>query len=459
MKFTRIEAGIYTAQNGMSIKRELRNGSHRWLVYNEQGAMLVIMCSLKEAKEWIEDAEREQAQLEEARKELQSSLSAHLKALDDEKKARTAQAEEKPAPDKKYSVLRYNKNTGKEESMGIWLGDGMQNFKKGSGFCAGLFYTEDVEWLYYAQEEPEKEIAQAEDEITAEPDQETAQENNLEAQRASGLEGKRVIIKKDADIIGKSWIVPDMLQFIGKEARIKMSDSYNTVWLTGIDGIDGYCWALDALEILPDETADQAELSMLEIANVNNLTEFYDAKTDSIRFPDGTFENTEIFVFRMMRENPDLIIRMFNGWIHLEKKSQPEKAQEELQSSDDEITQETSADATEGKSEPQRASSGKKSSNEISREMIDAYNRLCDSLKGTDHYYLLHLYHEYKDVDGRFQQLGWGGIREHMCKYADERFFIKKIKGACWLYYDWRGDQERWLLNDYAKAYFIGEEA
>ena len=90
----------------------------------------------------------------------------------------------------------------------------------------------------------------------------------------------------------------------------------------------------------------------------------------------------------------------------------------------------------------------------IPREMIDAYNRLSDSLKGTAHYALLKMYHEFKDVDGKFKGLSWGLPREHMITIDGEEFYIKKIKNAVWLYWEFRGDVERWLLTDQAKAYF-----
>lgn len=362
----------------------------------------VFACNSSKAKEKRAQlrAEAEAKKIEEAKAELQRNLSAQLKADAEKKAEREAQAQAEAIqrgaiinPEKKYSVVRYNKNTGKEESMGIWLGDGMQNFKKGSGFLAGLFYTEDSDWLYYAQEEPEKEIAQA--------DAEESTESNLEAQ-----------------------------------------------------------------------------MSMLEIANINNLTEFYNSETDSIRFPDEYFENTEIFVFRMMRENPDLIMSTaydFQNarWIHLEMRAQPEKAQEEPQSSDDEITQETSADATESNSEPlndyeqareeefqrELAKLKKRREKAISREMIDAYNRLAEALNGREYYYLLRMYHEFKDVSGKFKSLNHGLIRDHYLEHEGEIFFIKKIKNASWLYWEYRGECERWLLNDLSRAYFIREEA
>lgn len=399
MKFTKIQAGLYVSANNMMIRKELRNGSWRWLIYDQNRNMLVIMCSLKEAKEWIEQAEAEAHDLEDAKKELQRNLSATLK-LREEKRAEWrakahAEAIERgaiPNPEKKYHVISWRIGAPVDEKTdcGIWDGSGMAHFSEGFG---GFTYSADG-WLYFAQEEPAEEIAQA--------DAEESTESNLEAQ-----------------------------------------------------------------------------MSMLEIANVNNLTEFYDSKTDSIRFPDEYFDNTEIFVFRMMREHPDLIMSTaydFQNarWIHLEKRSQPEKAQEEPQSSDDEITQETSADATEGNSEAlndddeqakeeefqrELAKIKKRREKEIPREMIDAYNRLAEALKGREYYYLLNMYHEFKDVSGKFKSLNHGLIRNHYLEHEGERFFIKKIKHELWLYWEYRGACERWLLNDLSRAYFIKEEA
>ena len=79
-------------------------------------------------------------------------------------------------------------------------------------------------------------------------------------------------------------------------------------------------------------------------------------------FPDNYFENTEIFVFRMMRENPDLIMSTaydFQNarWIHLEKKSQPEPSQESSSDNSKEIIKETAEESTGSNLEAQDASS------------------------------------------------------------------------------------------------------
>ncbi len=121
------------------------------------------------------DESLEKIKMEKAKAELQSNLSAHLKALDDERKERKAQAEaeaiQKGAiinPEKKYHVISWRIGAPIDEKTdcGIWDGSGMAHFSEGFG---GFAYSADG-WLYFAQE--------AEDEITAEPDQAKAQRTN-----------------------------------------------------------------------------------------------------------------------------------------------------------------------------------------------------------------------------------------------------------------------------------------
>lgn len=149
------------------------------------------------------------------------------------------------------------------------------------------------------------------------------------------------------------------------------------------------------------------------------------------------------------------------------------QAQKEAQESSEPVAQENiqpePEDATESISEPQEdadalerekafqkelAKIRKRKEKLIPREMIDAYNRLSDSLEGTSHYAILKMYHEYKDIDGKFKGLSWGLPREHMITIDGEEFYIKKIRGEFWLYWEFRGDVERWCLTDHAKAYF-----
>lgn len=136
-------------------------------------------------------------------------------------------------------------------------------------------------------------------------------------------------------------------------------------------------------------------------------------------------------------------------------------AQENIQPEPEDATESISepqedADAQEREKAFQRelAKIRKRKEKLIPREMIDAYNRLSDSLKGTAHYAILKMYHEYKDIDGKFKGLSWGLPREHMITIDGEEFYIKKIKDAVWLYWEFRGDVERWLLTVQALAYF-----
>lgn len=91
---------------------------------------------------------------------------------------------------------------------------------------------------------------------------------------------------------------------------------------------------------------------------------------------------------------------------------------------------------------------------DVSREQIDAWNRLAEAVKGTSSYYVFSLWHEYKDVNGRWQELSHGTIRSNRIELEGERFYVRKIKDNFWLYWEYRGEAERWLLSDLAKAYF-----
>ena len=94
----------------------------------------------------------------------------------------------------------------------------------------------------------------------------------------------------------------------------------------------------------------------------------------------------------------------------------------------------------------------------ISREQVNAWNRMAENVKETSNFYIFDLWHEYQDVDGKWKGLSYGKIRHSMIEIAGEEFFIKKIKGNVWLYWEYRGDFERWLLSDLAIAYFNAEE-
>jgi hypothetical protein len=96
----------------------------------------------------------------------------------------------------------------------------------------------------------------------------------------------------------------------------------------------------------------------------------------------------------------------------------------------------------------------------ITRDQINGWNRIAEAVKGTQSYYCFTMWHEFKDVSGRFQPLSHSTIRAHMIEIEGEEFYIKKVKGELWLYWEYRGDCERWCLSDIARAYFdIKEEA
>lgn len=127
-------------------------------------------------------AEAEAKKIEQAKAELSKNLSSQLKADAEKKAEREAQAQAEAIqrgaiinPEKKYHVISWKIGAPVDEKTdcGIWDGSGMAHFSEGFG---GFTYSADG-WLYFAQE--------AEDEITAEPDQETAQEGNSEAQKAN----------------------------------------------------------------------------------------------------------------------------------------------------------------------------------------------------------------------------------------------------------------------------------
>ena len=96
---------------------------------------------------------------------------------------------------------------------------------------------------------------------------------------------------------------------------------------------------------------------------------------------------------------------------------------------------------------------------EITREQINAWNRMREALKGTNRYAMFNLLHEYL-YGKKWNGLGMGGIREHRIEHPSDRFYIKKIKNCTYIYWeDCSGDKERWYLGtDLAKAYFGVEQ-
>lgn len=91
---------------------------------------------------------------------------------------------------------------------------------------------------------------------------------------------------------------------------------------------------------------------------------------------------------------------------------------------------------------------------EVTREQVEAWNRMLDAARGTQTFYAFPLYKEYKDADGRWKGLGYSGIREARIEIEGEEFYIRRIKDNVYLYWKHRGDAERWILNDLVKAYF-----
>ncbi len=118
-------------------------------------------------------------------------------------------------------------------------------------------------------------------------------------------------------------------------------------------------------------------------------------------------------------------------------------------------------DATESISEPQEASPRlfKKSKRlEIPKTEIDKWNRMLRSAEGSSTCCTFTLWHEGIDEHGRWFELGFDNIRAHMISHPSDCYFIKKIKENTWLYFeDCAGIQERWLLSDVARAFFLPE--
>ena len=95
----------------------------------------------------------------------------------------------------------------------------------------------------------------------------------------------------------------------------------------------------------------------------------------------------------------------------------------------------------------------------ISRESIESWNRLGEAMRGKANSYVFTLYHQYKNTNGRWEELGHGLIRNARINHPSDKYYVKTIKGETWLYFtDCSGDFERWLLSDIAKAYFNIEQ-
>ena len=94
----------------------------------------------------------------------------------------------------------------------------------------------------------------------------------------------------------------------------------------------------------------------------------------------------------------------------------------------------------------------------ISYDEIMRWNQMLESAKGKTSYYTFTLWHEGRDEHGRWFELGHGNIRAHMISHPSDVYYIKKIKDEIWLYFEQCGTvEERWLLSDVARAYFLHE--
>lgn len=329
-KYTRALGGInYKAKHGRweELEECINAGYDEIRFVLSASSMIRGYCTLyvwasnsqkaKEARAKMRAEEKAKAQAEEAKSQQAHELAQKISQMDAGEVCEMVENaleeikadEEKPSPEKFYKVTRYSKINGKYESMGIWQGDGMRNFKKGTGFLKDGFYEEDETWIYVASEEAQNEAQ----ELTEAP----------------------------------------------------------------------------AKEITPNE---------------------------------------------------------------------PEKATE----GNSEAQEDADAQERENAFQRELEKIRKEKENQIPREMIEAYNRLgnCKNLHNT-----LSMYHQYKDIDGRFKDIkstfssySYSLPRNNMLEIEGERFYIRKIRNEFWLYWEYRGDVERWLLHDFSKAYFDVKE-
>lgn len=87
----------------------------------------------------------------------------------------------------------------------------------------------------------------------------------------------------------------------------------------------------------------------------------------------------------------------------------------------------------------------------VSRELVDAWNRIARAILGKQ----LYLCCEYNH-NGNWNLSGYGFIRDKMKPVSDEIFYIRRIKDNWYLYWESTASksQYRWKLSDIAKAYF-----
>lgn len=90
----------------------------------------------------------------------------------------------------------------------------------------------------------------------------------------------------------------------------------------------------------------------------------------------------------------------------------------------------------------------------ISRELIDAWNRLAEASRGTDNWLMFSLVHEWLNGKKWVTFYNRSTIRGSYIKSDTEEFYIKTIKGETFIYWENRTEKERWYLNDTAKAFF-----
>lgn len=91
---------------------------------------------------------------------------------------------------------------------------------------------------------------------------------------------------------------------------------------------------------------------------------------------------------------------------------------------------------------------------DVTREQVDAWNRMLETSRGTNKFYIFLLYKEYRDSNGKWHGLGHSGIRDKNIEFEGEEFYIRRYKDKTYIYWKFGFGMERWELTDLAKAYF-----
>lgn len=93
---------------------------------------------------------------------------------------------------------------------------------------------------------------------------------------------------------------------------------------------------------------------------------------------------------------------------------------------------------------------------EITRDCIEAWNRIIDEAVGTKLYYSTAL-EEQRLENGRWVYIGFYPIRAIYAKQEGERFYIKQINDNLWLYWENPDGSQRWRwrLNEIAEKFFL----